>query len=143
MHEILFRGKRTNGDEWVYGYPVGWQNENGAISIVDSRFGDCIDESGNLMMLEAPFVAKVDPSTVGQYTGLTDKNGKKIFEGDVVKVKDALNWGTSGTFIGSVGFGDASFRIETDTSTHYRWQDYDCEVIGNIHDNPELLKEAT
>ena len=83
--EILFRGKRTDNGEWVYGYPVGWQNEGGDISIVDSRFGACIDESGNLMMLEAPFVTKVDPATVGQCTGLTDKNGKRIFEGDIVR----------------------------------------------------------
>ena len=55
MREILFRGKRIDTGEWVYGYPVGWQNESGDISIVDSRFGACIDADGNLMMIEAPF----------------------------------------------------------------------------------------
>src|SRR5574344_1074109 len=137
MREILFRGKRTDGGEWVYGYPVGWQNEGVDISIVDSRFGACIDESGNLMMFEAPFVTKVAPSTVGQYTGLTDKNGKMIFEGDIVigenylfpcydNRKLIINWHEN---IG--GFLMSEFNLN------------DIEVIGNIHDNPELLKEAT
>ena len=143
MREILFRGQhRRYGEQvnmageklppvWVYGGAL--QGEGDFSIIYGSKSPDGKFEEKYPVYTE----------TLGQYTGLTDKNGKKIFEGDVVKVKDALNWGTSGTFIGSVGFGDASFRIETDTSTHYRWQDYDCEVIGNIHDNPELLEEAT
>ena len=130
MREILFRGRRIDTGEWVYGHPVGWQNESGDISIVDSRFGACIDADGNLMMLEAPFVVKVDPATIGQFTGLTDKNGKKIFEGDTVRYKDAL---TNKMHCGVVNFADASFRI-TDGGFHgYRWQDYEVEVVKERH----------
>ena len=152
MREILFRAERTDGGEWVYGYPVGWQNEEGDISIVDSRFGACIDESGNLMMLEAPFVAKVDPATIGQYTGLTDKNGKKIFEGDIV---ECVSWNE----FFSDGFGKPieALRRKMEVAFHngaFRMKESypygieptywdlifngDIEVIGNIHD-----KEAT
>lgn len=130
--EILFRGKRTDNGEWVYGYPVGWQNEGGDISIVDSRFGACIDESGNLMMLEAPFVTKVDPSTIGQYTGLTDKNGVKIFEGDVLKW-DEKEWGCP--FFEIVTWNYELFEIR-----QREWKSF-CEVVGNIFDQPELLEE--
>ena len=157
MREILFRGKRTDSGEWVYGYPVGWQNEGGDISIVDSRFGACIDESGNLMMLEAPFVAKVDPATVGQYTGLTDKNGTKIFEGDIT---ECVSWNIF--FSDKCGkpmepfrrkmvvvFRNGAFRMKEnfpEPLTPNYWDliyDGDIAIIGNIHDNPELLKEAT
>ena len=117
MREILFRGKRMGDNEWVYG--------------LLARYGD---NTSNIVESKFELLVPVETKTVGQWAGLCDKNGVKVFEGDVVKVKDALNWGTSGTFIGSVGFGDASFRIETDTSTHYRWQDYDCEVVGTIFD---------
>ena len=143
MREILFRGKRTDGGEWVYGYPVGWQDEEGDISIVDSRFGACIDESGNLMMLEAPFVAKVDPSTVGQYTGITDKNGIKIFEGDILRVVTNYYSNRNEHKI-TVNFEE----IENDSfgepyTIGYCIMGGEWEIIGNIYDNPELLKEAT
>ena len=158
MREILFRGKRTDGGEWVYGYPVGWQNEGGDISIVDSRFGACIDESGNLMMLEAPFVAKVDPATIGQYTGLTDKDGVKIFEGDVVERKgvgvweDYVNekgekWSRSTNRKkderGIIRYDEDVTQFTPDNPCIWLGHYDDIEVIGNIFDNPELLKEAT
>ena len=153
--EILFRGKRTDNGEWVYGYPVGWQNEGGDISIVDSRFGACIDESGNLMMLEAPFVTKVYPSTIGQYTGLTDKNGVKIFEGDVVRMHyffENYHPVTLGAFedeseiICKFSITPLGVYFESANMTGYLC-DYledpeeELEVIGNAHDNPELLEE--
>ena len=156
--EILFRGKRTDNGEWVYGYPVGWQNEGGDISIVDSRFGACIDESGNLRMLEAPFVTKVAPSTVGQYTGLTDKNGKKIFEGDIVERKGVTIWedyeGPDGKTWsrstnrkkdeqGIVRYDDSKTQFTTNNPCIWLGYYDDMEVIGAVHDNPELLKEAT
>ena len=134
MREILFRGKRIDNGEWVYGYPVGWQNEGGDISIVDSRFGACIDESGNLMMLEAPFVTKVDPATVGQCTGLTDKNGKRIFEGDIVK---CTNY--HGAVEGNVDYSESLFYLACSSgySDEYLFNCSDIEVIGNIHDKED------
>lgn len=73
---------------------------------------------------------------VEQYTGLTDKNGKEIYEGDVVKCYDHKN---KTSFTGTVSFQSASFFIETSSCSHFRWMDYEVEVIGNIHENPELI----
>lgn len=122
MREILFRAKRKKNREWVEGYYFVMPN------------GDaCIMNSNK----ESQFVGKVIPETVGQYTGLTDKNGKKIFEGDIVRVDYDL---TFCDFVGYVDYADGSFRIVSDLGVHYRWIDYEVTVIGNIHDNPELLK---
>ena len=75
-----------------------------------------------------------------QFTGLLDKKGKKIYEGDIVRFRDACDY--KHTWSGFVDFADGSFRINGDFIKHYRWIDYEVEVIGNIHENPELLKEV-
>jgi uncharacterized phage protein (TIGR01671 family) len=89
------------------------------------------------------------PETVGKYTGLTDKNGKKIFEGDIVKYKntDGIKFnGVALTVIGKVVYNEknASFAISGKDEMGAKHYDYfpikNIEVIGNIHDNPELLK---
>ena len=142
--EILFRGKRVNNGEWVYGDLIRINNGNDKIAIIPfvMDFGSSCDDY------------KVLLDTIGQYTGLKDKNGKKIFEGDIIK--------TPRGFIGEVIFGRAEEecthrecnRKITDVYTTYGWifkraDGYTCaiddeilqgELLGNVTDNPELIK---
>ena len=136
MREILFRGKTHNG-EWKQGYYV---EQYGAKEIylpdgVDREYG--FDHY------------HVIPETVGQYTGLTDKNGKKIFEGDIVLFEDESpsNYeyhDCTEMRCGAIEYGDNCFYITDRIAVEMEDLIYDgkldVEVIGNIHDNPELLQ---
>lgn len=137
MREILFTGKRTDNGEWVEGYYVydesGQTTEEPTAYIVRLNTHPC---GWSLI----PY--KVFPESVGQYTGLTDKNGKKIFEGNILEFSDRL---VSVFWHNHLGCWDVNFLKYTnqdsgreDMSTS-RWR-YRAEVVGNIHDNPELLK---
>ena len=131
MREILFRGKRLDNGEWVYGYYVH-------IGPVSCQRTYIIPEYASAL-----YVNEVDPSTVGQYTGMKDKNGKRIFEGDVAKVLQGKD-----KDIAYVGFENGAFMLYPKTGNIYErtlWEywynDWDVEVIGNITDNPELLEK--
>ena len=131
MREILFRGKRLDNGEWVYGYYVH-------IGPVSCQRAYIIPEYASAL-----YVNEVDPSTVGQYTGLNDKHGKRIFEGDVAKVLQGKD-----KDIVYVGFENGAFMLYPKTGNIYErtlWEywynDWDVEVIGNITDNPELLEK--
>lgn len=123
MRDIKFRGKRTDDGEWMYGYICcyGWTGEEKPYIIVPYYGG-------------ALYSIEVDPETVGQYTGLKDKNGTKIFEGDIILLR-----GDEEPY--QVVFDESCFYVY-DSSVCYvmsNFYDYEMEVIGNIYDNPELL----
>lgn len=124
MREILFRGKTHDG-EWVYG---------DLVQKAEGSFCWC-----GIMLQNIGETQTVIPETIGQYTGLT-ANGTKIFEGDIVKGKDNLERNLEVS--GYIDHKNGSFVIVGDLMTHYRWLDYELEVIGNIHDNPELLRQS-
>ena len=130
MREILFRGKRLDNGAW----------ETGSLVIVRM---DCHDAQYYIADKMTGYHTPVDPSTVGQYTGLKDKNGKRIFEGDVAKVLQGKD-----KDIAYVGFENGAFMLYPKTGNIYErtlWEywynDWDVEIIGNITDNPELLEK--
>lgn len=153
MREILFRGKgdtKWNDGAWYYGVPI--EDSEGDWQI-------CTNTSKRVVISE----------TIGQYTGLTDKNGNKIFEGDIVRYADideyqyylecqkppdnydeklfenmwTVDYIVYGDKVGYPAFDLNSHDFECNalSELHESYQYY-YEVIGNIHDNPELLKEA-
>ena len=139
MREILFRGKRTDIDAWAYGYlnkhPSAIQVGKGSPYYIEIPPRDPDDDGGRY---------NVHRETVGQYTGLTDKNGKKIFEGDICKFNEPF--GRSGMTLFVVEWDNVNARVLGFTIGGigrymvYVGREPKCEVIGNIHDNPELLK---
>lgn len=144
MRKILFRGKRIDNGEWVYGF-----YENIPEHHIDKLSGkDYIVSINNGLLME------VIPETVGQYTGLTDKNGKKIFEGDIVKynlwddkfdyceVKFGYFYAAMDSYNGgpALGFYLADINGKADDIGFFENLYKFVEVIGNIHDNPEFLE---
>lgn len=136
MRQIKFRGKRLENGEWVYGSLVSIHDT--AIIVEDCDFSWNPDTDITAFWFDKK-ENEVDPATVGQYTGLKDKNGKEIYEGDVLRwfVNDLIS-------TAPVEYRDGAFWMVRDINTgHGVWNDWlrgEYEIFGNIHDNPELLK---
>lgn len=142
MREILFRAKRKNWRElpeyewWVEGYSVKYQpcasKDEWIYGIVPTY-------------ASALYIIEIDPETLCQYTGKSDEDGKKIFEGDIVGFIDLYSTESGYSehnCIGEVGWSDEEccFYVTNRLSSE-SWEVLgECEVIGNIFDNPELLK---
>ena len=146
MREILFRGQtRRYGEKvrmgdgqplpsrWVYG---GVLQGVGSHSIIYG--GENVDDPGEGLNKWAVYT-----DTLGQYTGILDKNDKRIFEGDIVRVQDNIITSPFCDGItGKVVYDECAFFIEPKNPMDSQWLFNECavyEVIGNIHDNPELL----
>ena len=141
MREILFRGKRVDSSDWVYGVPT--KDGHGETVMMEENTFKCDEyncRSANFLY--------VDENTIGQYTGLTDKNGTKIFEGDIVSTDLERPYNIvvfrDGCFMfncndGNQDYYDIMLPILRSEHTHYEYG----EVIGNIYDNTELLRGDT
>ena len=127
MREILFRGKDKFDGEWYAG----------SLSH-DTKYGNCFIE----VSVHQGITKEVIPETVGQYTGLTDKNGTRIFEGDILSAHLDDGYPENETMLEVVwhnnGWYGKNGKFFDDFDNGF--EKY-FEVIGNIHDNPELLKE--
>lgn len=131
--ENLYRGKRVDNGEWIYGGYAKCNNREYILPDIDLVGREWVFKN-----------IEVIPETVGQFTGLTDKNGKKIFEGDIVEFTDkytrkkgraeivfeAFKWKYSGCYYGG---NPIVWLCIDDKSIEF-------EIIGNIYDNPELLE---
>lgn len=140
MREILFRGKRINGGGWaegsyIYAHKWGFDGSDGHLI-------------GNIY---ATVRTQVDPETVGQFTGLVDRNGNRIFEGDIILFEDESpsNYeyhDCTEMRCGEMKFADGQFyltnRIAVEMGDLIYDEKLDGVIVGNIHDNPELLERS-
>lgn len=132
MRTIKFRGKKIENNEWLYGDLM--QDDRGDYYIFPNDCGGLYAKN------------KVETNTIGQFTGLFDKNGKEIYEGDIVKF---TKWNGE-LEIGLVKCDDCNPCMCIEYNTEYKQKNWEfdfikcgtmkIEVIGNIHDNPELMK---
>lgn len=148
MREILFRGKRADNDEWIYGGYV--HKKNSDTYIVTSTIGtSCKCEINNMIVT----AFSVDLETVGQFTGFTDDNGVKIFEGDIVASRCMVSIIAHGWYLDTeiASYAESEpfsrcygwYSDEIGTYDQYGLTEYDCTditIIGNVYDNPELLR---
>ena len=154
MREILFRGKRVDNGEWVEGYYAAEPYTKNTYN-----YGYILENEKDLFAKKAWLV---DSRTVGQFTGLTNKNGTKVFEGDIVAIPPNMSRKST---LGVVKFGDYKtppYGVDkTNRGFYIRWyyeneaieemlrrdivfwfnySHVDISIIGNIYDNPELLE---
>ena len=147
MREILFRGKCVDTGIWYEGYYIHLHKTTYCFTSDYDKHPDndihqiVIERMTDWGLPNQHYRVDVDPKTVGQFTGLADKNGKKIFEGDIVRYMNketmVVVWNKdSASFV--IAYSAINFNYLATISNGHIY----LEVIGNIHDNPELLGGA-
>jgi len=155
MREILFRGKRHYDDKWIEGSLV--KINNGEHIILPYEI---CERDGHHLFIDSDDSLFVKDETIGQFTGLTDKNGVKIFEGDIIETKNGkyiwksliVFFRSSCAFMANTIY--RNFNIDEENEDifgdyyfnrgkifTYMPNSKEAVIIGNIHDNPELVKE--
>jgi uncharacterized phage protein (TIGR01671 family) len=154
MREILFRGKRTDNGEWVHGYYVAANHSWHKHGVHRDWIVAAACANGGWFALHGRYPVVTD--TVGQFTGLTDKNGAKIFEGDILQT-DTL-YGKDDRCVVCYGQFQPLYALQDIVGFYLCWKDdpkqrnkcanvaywieeKEATCIGNIYDNPELMKE--
>ena len=143
MREILFRGKSIKTNQWIYGGFHIWEKRQ-VCALSNDRLKDdeisyviTVNSFADWNMPRTMQAVEVIADTVGQYTGLTDRNGRKIFEGDIVNIL------TENEEFGIITYDDGGFFVDASTFSVDFMNNIngsDIEVIDNIHDNPKALK---
>ena len=155
MREILFRGKAINRIKGRQ-YRTKYKNGDWVYGLIEKLYDDYFPNiPATMRNTDGVSDIDIDYNTIGQYTGLTDKNGNKIFEGDIVKAEDGdyifvVKFGKCGGVSNAEDFGYMGFFVDgfdeiTKECIKYGLRKDICfftdiQVIGNIHDNPDLLK---
>lgn len=136
MCEILYRAKCIDNGEWVYGVPI----KEALVGSHDGYYPKMIPECDGRH--QTVYSTAIKEETLEQYTGLKDKNNVKAFEGDIVACNQSGSYGISVIIYDNSAFYvmPLNGNILERTLWDYWYNDWDIEVIGNIHDNPELLE---
>ena len=149
MREIKFRGKRKDNGQWVFGSYHKW------ITRQPSPIGDnlkpedikdviIIDSFADWNMPRSMQATEIIPETLGQYIGKKDPTGREIYEGDIIK--GFFDNSRAEKSIGRIEYDNCCFVVTLEFEYGQLWRTRfdieDCEFLGNIHDNPELLEEV-
>lgn len=141
--EILYRGKRIDNGEWVYGFPIFYKaGQVGIAKVTDAMRIIPANDGSEVWDIQNLFCPKISRETLSQYIGLPDKNGNKIFDDDIVKVEWYDGDGNYIISNGVIGYNEKTCCYCIYLREYFCYLDIalhpEMEVVGNVFDNPNL-----